>query len=232
LLDISGIPLQDGDWVYAAWTGPDGQIDQPNISGGVTNDDVLLINAVLEYSNFFFTVTTWAPEDGNHPMTGELIYCRMFDGRKEEIGPANFYADSQTYEVTNIFGEEFFCLFPGDPGAGHTNTPVPGGTVVEVVTASGIPSEFALFPNRPNPFNASTEIRYCLPADGAVSLKIFNTLGQEVRSLVEGDQAAGEYHVMWNGRDGCGMELSSGLYFCHLQVEEAFSRTVKMVLLR
>ncbi len=231
LLDFFGTPLPDGDWVYTAWTGPDGEIDPPDGFGMVTGDDSLLISGTMEYSAFFLSVTTWSVTDGKHPMAGDLIYCRIFDGPPSEIGSSNYYADSQLYAVVNDLGELFYCQFPGDPGNGHTATPVPGGTPVEENSSPLTPAGFALFPNRPNPFNASTEIRYRLPEDGPVSLRIFNTLGQEVRRLVQAHQAAGDHSILWGGRDDAGNELSSGLYFCRLQTGE-FAQTVKMVLLR
>jgi len=207
LLDFLGTPLEDGDWVYAAWAGPDGEIDPPDKTGGVTGDDSLLIASLVEYSSFFFTVTTWSELDGKHPMAGDFIYTRMFDGPQAGIGPSHYYADSQPYQVMNDMFENFFCQFPGDPGNGYTDTPVSGGTPVEEGSSPERPFTFALFSNRPNPFNASTEVRYRLAENGPVSLSIFNTLGQQVRRLVQAEQAAGEYAVIWDGRDGAGREL-------------------------
>ncbi|MCK4597733.1 T9SS type A sorting domain-containing protein, partial [bacterium] len=88
-----------------------------------------------------------------------------------------------------------------------------------------------LHQNYPNPFNASTEIRYQIPEDGHVTLKIFNTLGQELRILLDVHQKAGEYGVLWDGRDARGREVASGLYFCRLRAGE-FGKTIKMVLVR
>ena len=231
LLDFRGAPLEDGDWVYAAWTGSDGEIDPPDKTGGVTGDDSLLSAGSVEYSVFFFSVTTWSVVDGKHPLAGDLIYCRIFDGPQGEIGPPNYYADSQPHAVVNTIGEVFYSEFPGDPGNGYTDTPVTGGTPVEGNESGEPPTGFALFPNRPNPFNASTGIRYRLAREGPVTLGIFNTVGQQVRRLADGHQPAGEHAAIWDGRDGAGRELASGIYFCRLQAG-AFSQTVKMVLLR
>lgn len=133
LLDVEGRPLEDGDWVYAAWTGPDGEIDPPGADGLPAGDDVLLPvgKEEVEYATFFLSVATWAPGtidyEGNprHPVTGDLIYCRLFDGPPDSLGPGNYYADSQTHEVVWKLGDVLYCLFPGDPGHGHTDTPLP-----------------------------------------------------------------------------------------------------------
>jgi len=94
-----------------------------------------------------------------------------------------------------------------------------------------MPKTYALAQNHPNPFNASTEIRYQIPEDGQVTVKIFNTMGQQVRILLDEDQGAGEYVVTWDGRDDGGQDVASGLYFCRLSAGN-FSKTTKMALVR
>ena len=78
------------------------------------------------------------------------------------------------------------------------------------------PLKFALSQNYPNPFNANTEIQYQIPEEGAVTVKVFNTLGQEVRTLVDAEQKAGRYAISWDGRDQKAQEVASGIYFCRL----------------
>ncbi len=78
-------------------------------------------------------------------------------------------------------------------------------------------TRFILYPNYPNPFNPSTTIRYQLATDDRVSLKIYNTLGQEIRTLVSGRKEAGVHDVTWNGRDHAGHIVASGVYIYRLQ---------------
>ncbi|MCK4272313.1 T9SS type A sorting domain-containing protein, partial [bacterium] len=94
-----------------------------------------------------------------------------------------------------------------------------------------LPSEFVLLANYPNPFNPETSIGYRLNVaqPSAVSLTIYNLLGQQVRTLSEGVQAAGEYQMIWDGRDDAGRALTSGIYFVRLQVGET-GQTRKLVL--
>ncbi len=106
------------------------------------------------------------------------------------------------------------------------------GNVTEhgpVSIAVAAPESYVLQQNYPNPFNPTTQIRYELPRSGYVSLTIFNALGQEVRRLVEKQQAAGYYDVTWNGRDQNGKPVPSGVYHYRLQVGD-FVTTKKMLM--
>ncbi len=93
-------------------------------------------------------------------------------------------------------------------------------------TPTGIPKVYALHQNYPNPFNPTTSIKYQLPADNYVTLKIYNVLGQVVATLVDGVQNAGYKSVEWNANN-----MASGVYFCRLQAG-LFSDTRKLLLLR
>jgi hypothetical protein len=85
---------------------------------------------------------------------------------------------------------------------------------------------FSLIQNYPNPFNPSTQIEYCIPKDGLVTLKVYNILGQEVTTLVNQRQKAGDYTVNFNGS-----RLASGVYMYRIQ-SDSFSLTKKMILLK
>jgi len=75
-----------------------------------------------------------------------------------------------------------------------------------------------LLPNNPNPFNPMTLIRYELPIRSVVSLTIFDLTGRKVRELVSGkDQAAGPHSVTWNGQDGEGYGVPSGVYIYRVE---------------
>jgi hypothetical protein len=72
--------------------------------------------------------------------------------------------------------------------------------------------------NSPNPFNPVTTIRYSLPVAGEVNLVVLNTAGQRVGVLYRGYKSAGDHAAVWNGRDGRGRAVSSGVYFCRMTV--------------
>ena len=92
--------------------------------------------------------------------------------------------------------------------------------------AGAIPRAFSLSQNYPNPFNPTTHIRYSVPISHHVSLKVFNVLGQEVLTLVDGVQEAGNYVATFNGTD-----LTSGVYFYRLE-SGGVSLSKKLVLLK
>jgi hypothetical protein len=97
---------------------------------------------------------------------------------------------------------------------------------LDVEDRQGLPSTCALFQNYPNPFNPSTTIRYGLPNRSHVSLTVFNTLGQQIALLQNGEQEAGYHEVKF---DASG--LSSGVYLCRLTAG-TFVQTQKMVVVR
>ena len=85
---------------------------------------------------------------------------------------------------------------------------------------------YQLEQNYPNPFNPSTSIAFALAKAGEVKLQIFNALGQQVATLVNGKMSAGQHHVTWDARD-----VPSGIYFYKLEAG-TFNQTRKMVLMK
>jgi hypothetical protein len=99
-------------------------------------------------------------------------------------------------------------------------------TGVEERALPGTPAQVQLVQNYPNPFNPTTTIRFGLPQRAHVTLTVFNTLGQKVATLVNGDREAGYHEVQFDATN-----LASGAYFCRIQSGEAV-RTMKLLLLR
>ncbi len=84
-------------------------------------------------------------------------------------------------------------------------------------SAASPPQKFALAGAFPNPFNPSTEVRFELPEAAEVSIVVYNVLGQPVRTLLEATLEAGRHAVAWDGTDGQGAQLVSGVYLCRLE---------------
>ncbi|MCK4297834.1 MAG: T9SS type A sorting domain-containing protein, partial [Candidatus Marinimicrobia bacterium] len=85
--------------------------------------------------------------------------------------------------------------------------------------------------NYPNPFNPITTISYELPVESKVTLRIYNTMGGLVRTLVNEEQYAGYKNVIWNGRNESGSKVSSGIYFYRIAAGD-FTQVKKMVFLK
>ncbi|MCK4445530.1 MAG: T9SS type A sorting domain-containing protein, partial [Candidatus Marinimicrobia bacterium] len=135
---------------------------------------------------------------------GDRIYFAVDKGEND-----NFYWDATEIVWTVTFGEDGGTTGPGN----------------------NLPYDFALKQNYPNPFNAHTVIKYQLPSTSNISLKVYDVFGQEVYRLAEGLLPAGFKTVVWDGRDGLGKTVGSGIYFVRLETK-GFMYTRKMILLR
>ena len=94
------------------------------------------------------------------------------------------------------------------------------------------PDDYRLEQNYPNPFNPATTIDFTLPVNKKISLKIYNMLGQEVRSLIDQENfTAGAHSVSWNGIDNNGNAVASGTYIYKL-IYGGFSQSKRMTLVR
>jgi len=200
------------------------------ILGGGTPFPVELVSFTASLTNSADVVLNWqtATEVNNYGFEVERKILKQVqnDGESwEKIGFVEGYGNSNS---------------PKDYNFRDTN-PLPGtmkyrlkqidtdGTfeyseIIEVEI--GIPTKFALFQNYPNPFNPTTEISYSLPKESDVTLKVYNTLGKEVVTLVNKRQEAGKYNVTFNAEN-----LSSGIYFYSIRTAENAS-VKKMILLR
>jgi hypothetical protein len=125
--------------------------------------------------------------------------------------------------VTNVTGNAIYTL------ANLFN----GSTILEKKNynkvnfiGSEIPATYDLAQNFPNPFNPSTTIRYQIPQDGIVTLKIYDILGSEVATLVNEEKIAGKYEVNFNAS-----VLASGVYIYKIQAG-SFINSKKMILLK
>jgi hypothetical protein len=94
-----------------------------------------------------------------------------------------------------------------------------------------LPESVELSQNFPNPFNPETTIAYQLARSTMVEVSVFNSLGQQVMELVNKEQLAGSYSVIWDGVGSDGTPLASGVYFYRLRTESG-EHTKKMLLLK
>ncbi|MFQ6676619.1 MAG: FlgD immunoglobulin-like domain containing protein [Fidelibacterota bacterium] len=110
------------------------------------------------------------------------------------------------------------------------------GQGTRIMELKAIPEEFSLHQNYPNPFNPYTTILYDLPQNSKVSLVVYDILGREVATLVNGKKPAGYYSLRWDGRDDSGRPLASGLYIYRISARGSnggtYSKVRKMILLK
>jgi hypothetical protein len=139
-------------------------------------------------------------------------------------GGALVWADGRAYGLKGNNTFEFWSHTP--------SVAVPGSfrSGVQAQTQKSV-REFMLYPNAPNPFRVTTSIRYSLPREGPVSLKIFDVAGRTVKTLVDMKQRPGRYSMRWDGDDNRGRTVGNGVYFCKLRAG-AQQMTRKLVLQR
>lgn len=103
--------------------------------------------------------------------------------------------------------------------------------IISGINSSLVPKNYYLAQNYPNPFNSQTWIEYQIPEAGRVTLKIFNLLGEEVRTLVDREMETGNYKILWDGKDTHGRAIPSGTYIYRFQTNN-FDYFKKAVLLK
>ena len=146
--------------------------------------------------------------------------------------------DGQTIIDTLFFGTQIedvsFGRFPDGSSQWIEMSPTPGSSNIEGLSTNNslmIPIQYFLYPNYPNPFNPITSFVYDLPSQSQVKISIYNTLGHEIKTLVNREQNYGSYTIHWDGNDKYGNKVSSGVYLYHLNAN-SFNYTRRMLLLK
>ena len=98
--------------------------------------------------------------------------------------------------------------------------------VGQTLNRKTVPASFELEQNYPNPFNPSTTIDYSIPKSGLVTIKIYDVLGKEVKTLVNNIKSAGNYSVEFNAT-----KFASGIYYYRMQTND-FIETKKLILIK
>jgi hypothetical protein len=184
-------------------------------------------------------------ESSNDTLVNYLLYAQI------GVYPAEEIYDTTSLSVSLTYQEILEGVFEGSPVNGATvkltvyahdgtdSVKVTGDDRVIYVNrydylsveGEGIPTEFALHENYPNPFNPSTTLRFDLPEVSNITLAIYNMLGQKVKVFNMQSTPAGHHTLKWNATNDYGDPVSAGVYLYQLQSKD-FVKTRKMVLLK
>jgi hypothetical protein len=140
-----------------------------------------------------------------------------------------FTTQTPAHDLTYLYNE----IVNGVPHVREITPEFAGANVALNSQIAGVPlpTEFALSQNVPNPFNPTTQVSFSLPKAANVNLTIYNVLGQQVKTLVSQELAAGVQTIEWDGTDNTGRTVASGVYFYRLSADE-FQATKKMLMLK
>ena len=194
----------NGDVTYdGTVTGLSGTLNAGHFHNGAPG----VAGGVVKALSFTKNTTTgiWAGSDGTQPLTDVLLRALI---------KGQLYVNVHT------------AATPGGEIRGQVGN---GGSFVTAVNeqvSNGLPASFELSQNYPNPFNPSTTISFALTKAGRVSLRIYNMLGQQVATLIDGVRGVGTYKVTFDART-----LSSGIYLYRLSTSGT-TAVRKMLLLK
>ena len=220
---------------YYAYIGPPILIDQ---TSSMTYRDVALVEPGDPGTSYpdlamwdFVTVegslngTDWQiliePYDSRYDGDWTQYYNANSDAteallRDHSINLGDFYATGDTVSLRfRLFADEYVT------GWGWAIDDLEISSSTATTNFVALPTQYALLPNYPNPFNASTTIRFTLGHSGKIDLAIYDLLGRKVTKLLVGErmQAGPTYSLKWNGTDGRGQNVASGLYYLRLSYD-------------
>ncbi|MCH9008002.1 T9SS type A sorting domain-containing protein [candidate division KSB1 bacterium] len=164
----------------------------------------------------------------NNRPTGSVSHVSLVD---QQAGTVYLDTTTASDTLSTTFAQSAslsFSVFFVDTTSSEVSPTVT--TSIEILFPA--PTTFSLAQNFPNPFNPGTMIQYDLPEEARVTLKIYNMLGQEVKTLVDAVQPAQRHSARWDGTDNSGLRVvAAGIYFYQIQAG-SFSKTNKMILMR
>lgn len=182
-------------------------------------------------------VTIWSSDDGSIKIRDDVVFngCNLiapdaevrfqkrsfFKGavcaRAVDVQKTAVVVNHQSQMTPAEASARAWAIYKEDLNAGEGSSVLPDG--------------YELSQNFPNPFNPTTTIRFALPEDATVSLRIYNIHGQLVRTLANGSFSAGSHNFTWDGTDENGLKVVSGMYFYQLQSRD-YQEVKKMLMLK
>lgn len=221
--------LVEPTWLLPAETGMHETAADPGLTAHYNGSLVFELANPAELKSLIFSTApvnlVQVLHNGNH---NYLPFVQAFNSATESYGFAGYNTTFISLSATLEETPPSFTL-------AYSVNGVPGSQFIDTSTAADDPSVpapvFSLAQNYPNPFNPSTTIRFSLDSAQPASLRIYNSRGQLVRTLVDGVGEAGPQLLVWDGRDDSGNALGSGIYLYRLSVTGK-TETRKMILIK
>jgi len=200
----------------------------------------LKVKALPNFERLKFDVTPLLPVSGFKVAFGknELGYLVILI--YSDVGKLIKRGDRQgivTISIPGIDVEKLWALQP-DVKLSVRNLSYNASIDVRDANYIEIPKSYMLYQNYPNPFNPGTRIEFDVPEFSNVKLIVWNSLGQRVRELVNGQVDPARHVVYWDGKDESGVRVSSGVYFVTMYArsledeKREFTMTRKMILMK
>ena len=198
----------------------------------------------IKFENNIYTLNKTFIEYNIHDPSTVMLHYSV--NQNDTNTTALNYDDSlkYSYEINSIGeGDSIEFYFTFNNGTDLVRVPENGSYLLNVEDLSiktvgidggsnePVPSNFVLEQNYPNPFNPTTNIKYTVPEKSFISLKVFNMLGQEIKTLVNSEVNRGNYLITWNGTNNFGKQVSAGAYVYQM-VAGNFVESKKLVYLK
>lgn len=224
--EINNVTFSDESVIQLISSGRNGKIDEPILNESDINfakpggDDYLIGENhfvgenSIEQGKFYIRLMLWG-DDNSYPVPGEKIFLRIFNSNK--LNHAEYYGNSQLFSIHKV-SKQFFN--PEIIEVRELKSTSQYATNLEKI------SEFGLSNNYPNPFNPVTNFSYSLPEDAAVKLIIYNSLGEQIATLVDEFKNSGEYYVQFDAHS-----FASGIYYYKLTANN-FVSIKKMLMVK
>ncbi|HEX9974903.1 MAG TPA: FlgD immunoglobulin-like domain containing protein, partial [bacterium] len=207
--------------------GPVGVRGDPGASGGMLGwDSTKIILKREEYSVYngsFWSGVCYIPRSSIQ--AGQKLKYKFFIERDCQNGWENNITNRELIYTTSLVEQKkdttLYWVYFDDL---NTMTKVD-------FHSPGTPFQFSLQQNYPNPFNSFTAISYQLSAASNLRLVIYDIRGRQVRMLVNTQQQAGNYQIVWDGTDDHNLPVAAGVYFCCMEAE-LFVKVIKLALVK